>query len=153
MASYADRKGIAIISTIQGVFRILVKENRISRLDLKTDVQNIEEKCSYARDTWCKSITSQDLLRINEALKSWGLEIDKNMNEGKFRTMVLIKLGTLALDDLYSITKNTIRLEKLKPIRNLLSLVDDFFDPEGNAFISYEESNNLLNILYNNLRS
>ena len=105
MASYADRKGIAIISTIQGVFRILVKENRISRLDLKTDVQNIEEKCSYARDTWCKSITSQDLLRINEALKSWGLEIDKNMNEGKFRTMVLIKLGTLALDDLYSITK------------------------------------------------
>ncbi len=107
----------------------------------------------YAQKINYQSITSQDLLRINEALKSWGLEIDKNMNEGKFRTMVLIKLGTLALDDLYSITKNTIRLEKLKPIRNLLSLVDDFFDPEGNAFISYEESNNLLNILYNNLRS
>jgi len=152
MASYADRKGIAIISTVQGVFNIVVKESRIGRLDLLTDIKNMAEYCATTRDTWIHSITGQDLLRINDALTRWGMELDKVIKDDKFKTIVLIKLSLMAVDDLLAITKNKKRLAKLQPIYDMTVLVDEYLDFEGRAFLSMEESNMVLDLLYKELR-
>lgn len=152
MASYADRKGIAIISTVQGAFNIIVRESRVGRLDLLTDIKNMSEYCGVTRDEWVESITGKDLLRINDALDRWGKAVNKAVKDNKFKTLVLVKICLMAVDDLMAITTNKKKLAKLKPIYDMTVLVDGYFDSEGQAFLSFEESNKVLNLLYGELR-
>ncbi len=148
MASKADRAAIAIISTAHGAVRVLLNERRFSRLDLRDDLEELNEYCANVRDTWSDNVTPKDIAWTLKRLDNWGEYLNKIQVSDELQTKVLVKIGMMSIGDLLEKINNTSRKKKLQRIYSEMEELDNFTDRKGTAFLSMKQADVILDRLY-----
>lgn len=151
MASKADRRAIAILSVCDGALRVIRKEKRFSQVKIQDHVKAGETYIGYVRDNYSKNYTEHDVKITLRNLDAWGRELDKFIPTDELHTRVLVKIGIMGISDLLDVVRNPIRVEWLTNIYDNMQVLDDMIDPEGTAFLSMEQADEILSALYRNI--
>ncbi len=151
MASKADRCAISIISTVHGSIRLLIKEKRFSRLDIRERLIKMNKYCSEMRDKWCSNYNEKDIQITLKQMNRWGEIFDGLKLRGDLQTTVLVKIALMSLNDLYAKLSDQRKINLLLPLVRELEFLDDFIDSLGTAFLSMDQANLILEKLYNEI--
>ena len=148
MASRADRAAIGIISVIHGAVRVLLSENRLSRVDIKDDLKFLDQYCTDIRAVWSTGYAEKDIIWTLAKIDNWARFLDTLNISGNLRTQVLIKIGYIASGDLLDKLNNPPKKRFIQRLYSEMEKLDAFLDPTGNAFSSLEQADKLLSSLY-----
>jgi len=148
MASQGDRSAISIISVIHGAVRILLNEKRFSRLDIQEDLESFNVQVATVRDRYCPGYTEKDISWTLMALDKWGADLEKLELPEELQTAALVKVASMALDDLLIKVSNKKKLASLKSLEPTLTRCMEFVDHDGRGFSSFETADQILASLY-----
>ena len=129
----------------------MLNEARFSRLDIREELQGFNLMVAEVRDKYSPDYNEKDIIWTVARLKSWGKTLDDLNIPEHLQTAALVKIATMALDDLIAKTKNVYRLAMLESLRPQLQVCLDFVDPEGRGFATFEMAEQVLLALYDEI--
>ena len=146
MASQADKRGLALLSTANGHLIYAIGTRKLGKMieDLALDVIN---KISYAQKNWPGKYTKAELQKLEDTINEWGVHIDEHTEEVN-KLMVMFSIATHCLADVADITKSAEKKRLIKPIFPALAKLEEKFDPLGNKYQDYEKAREIRGKLY-----
>lgn len=147
MASKADLQALTIINTIIGAIRLMVREHRISHVNILRRLQAEEKEMMDMRKAWCE-LPPKQAKRMVDNIVAWGKETDKILVNDDFRSIMLIKIALFAATDLEAKLKNKWKKAQMCRAMEILEQIDDRFDPMKDAMVSAAAGETILQLLY-----
>jgi len=148
MASNSERSAMAIISLCKQAIDILLNERRFSQVKIEEELKLISNDCDNMRKSWPSKVNNEDFRWMINSINKWYLSIDKLILLETNRTLLLIRIGSIASGDLLSKLNNKERISKIKLLNNLMVKLDDMLDPTGSSFSSSDDADKILTNFY-----
>ena len=115
---------------------------------MKNNLSLLDKEIGVLRDPWSSNYTQKDILWTLRQMNAWAMFLDKIGLASKLKTKVLVKIAVMSATDLLDKLSNKSRINKIEKLLANLEQLDQFTDPNGTAFNSFEESDVILNSLY-----
>ena len=143
--SKSSRQALVQLAVVAGCFEAMRTCNRFSRVDIRQLIGITVTQIHTAAAEWPstgneKKNTDWTLTRF-AAWKTY-------LPNGRYDTVVLVKMCERLLTTLDEVTTDPIKRRLLAPILAASKTLHDFCDPEAANFPAYEESDKLLEKLY-----